>query len=221
MLGLVGAVVAGSFGLGHWLGMARTDLDRDYLAALEIGGKARDARIEDLTRALADAELGQSVDEQAARSLRDTISKMRDDMAGLREEVTFYKSLMAPSSLERGLQIAEFDVGDGEHENQFSYHLLLTQAEERRSWIQGSVELEVHGVRAAADGSSVEEVLGLTELTDVDEYPLHFRFRYFQDLAGLVSLPKGFRPRAVVITATPKGRSEPVQRSFDWRVQSG
>jgi hypothetical protein len=162
------------------------------------------------------------VDAQAARSLRETISELRGRVAGLREEVTFYKRLMAPSTIERGLQIAEFELDRGEAENQFTYRLLLTQAEERRDWVQGGVELEVQGVRSTPDGGSVEEVLSLTELADTEAYPLGFRFRYFQNLSGTVTLPEGFRPRAVLVTLTPKGRSaERSERSFDWIVRAG
>jgi hypothetical protein len=218
----VALVVVAAAAFGYWLGMARSELDRDYLLALEIRERVQRDRIESLDGELANSRLAQTVDAQAASSLRDTISDLHDRVAGLREEVTFYKSLMAPSSIERGLQIAEFDLRRGELDNQFTYHLLLTQAEQQRSWLQGDVRLEVQGVRADTSGQSVEEVLPLTELGDVDDYPLPFRFRYFQDLSGTVTLPDGFRPRTVRVLATPKGTSaERQERSFDWIVQSG
>ncbi len=219
---LVALVVAAGFGLGYWLGGARVDLDRTRLEALEVTRLAREAEVERLTQELVVAELAQTVDGQAAQSLRDTVGTLRDEIGALREEVTFYKSLMAPSSLERGLQVAEFELGAGTDDNQFTYHLLLTQTAERRSWLQGNVRLDVIGVRAADDGSSVEEVLALTDLTEVEDYPLRYRFRYFQDLAGVVTLPAGFRPRSVRVTVTPSGgNADGLQRSFDWLVRSG
>lgn len=221
MLTLLALVVAGGVGLGFWLGQRTSELDGDYLAALETRERALQSRLEFLTRELADVRLAQSVDAQAAASLRDTIAELRDRLAVLREEVTFYKSLMAPSSIERGLQIAEFELGRGEQENEFTYHLLLTQAEERRDWVQGDVELAVQGVRAAADGSSMEEVLPLTEVSEPDAYPLKFRFRYFQNLSGTMALPPGFRPRAVLVTMTPRGGADRAERSFDWLVEAG
>lgn len=222
MLTLLALVVASAVLFGYWLGGRESALDRTYLAALETREKALQARVRDLDRALADARLAQSVDAQAARSLRETISGLRDQLGALGEEVTFYKSLMAPSSMERGLQIAEFDLGVGEADNQFSYRILLTQAEERRSYIQGRVRLEVQGVRTGEDGASVDTVLALTDLAEVDDYPLRFRFRYFQDLSGTVTLPAGFRPRSVLVTAVPNGQSgQQTERSFDWFVQSG
>ncbi len=143
---------------------------------------------------------------------------LRDEVAGLEEEVTFYKSIMAPDSIERGLQIVEFQLAPGEAVNQFTYHLLLTQVEARRDWIQGTVTLDVVG-RRTPDSSrkDVELVLSLTEIAETDTYPLNFRFRYFQDLNGSMALPDEFLPEAVVVTARRRGaRSERLQQKFAW-----
>jgi len=216
----VALVVLAAAAFGYWLGLAKRDLDVTYLQALETRERALEARVDALNRELADSRLTQTVDSQAAQSLRETIAEMRDRLAGLREEVTFYKSLMAPSSLERGLQIAELDLASGEAGNEFTYQLLLTQAEERRSWVQGRVEVEVRGVRGGGDGSGAEEALPLSAISEVEDYPMRFRFRYFQDFSGRLTLPDGFRPQAVVVTATPSGGgAERTERRFDWIVQ--
>lgn len=220
MLVLLAAVVAGAVGLGFWLGTLQRDVDFTYLQALERRGAALEGRVRDLTRELADARLAQTVDAQAAQSLRGTIGELRSRMAGLREEVTFYKSLMAPSSIERGLQIAEFELASADAEREFRYRLLLTQAEERRSWVQGSVRLEVRGVATGSDGSTVDRSLPLADLAELEKYPLRFRFRYFQDFSGILTLPDGFRPQVVLVTAAPSG-AEPMERSFDWLPTPG
>lgn len=222
MLALLALVVVAAAGLGYWLGVSKSDLDRTRLASLEIRQSAQQERLESLVRELADAQLAQSIDAQAVRLLRETISELRGRLAGLREEVTFYKSLMAPSSMERGLQIAEFDLSPGNESSAFIYRLLLTQTAERRSWISGEVKVEVRGERSGADGAAVEEVLSLTELADVEGYPLRFRFRYFQDFSGRMTLPEGFQPRSVRVTATPgSGSSDAAEREFDWTAEAG
>ena len=133
--------------------------------------------------------------------------------------MTFYKSLMAPSSLSKGLQIAEFDVFGGEAPDTYNYHLLLTQVADRRNWIRGDVRLDVIG-RQDDRLEKGEQVLSLTDLADIDTYPLKFRFRYFQDLSGLLALPVGFQPERVVVTVVQQGnRSNDLQQSFEWSVQ--
>jgi len=128
---------------------------------------------------------------------------------------------MAPESVARGLQIAEFELSRTEAADRFSYRVLLTQAEVRKDWLEGTLEIHVQGLHAGADGSMVEEVLPLTVLTQMVDYPLRFRFRYFQDLSGTVTLPEGFQPRSVLITASPNGKgAEGLDRSFGWVVQA-
>ena len=211
-------IVAG----GYLFGLAQSGLDQRYVAALREIDRANEARINELNSELIDANLGREVSHQASQELRKTIKKLRDEAAGLKEEVTFYKSLMAPSSVERGLHIQQFEVTRGEHPGEFSYYLLLTQVEARRSWIQGDVRLNVRGtIRYEEDGEQKDDelVLSLTEIAETDAYPLKFRFRYFQGLSGTMTLPSGFTPQSVVITALRRGGSAMKrEQTFDWVV---
>jgi len=216
MLGMFALIclvgMAGSF----WLGESKAGFDRSYIASLETINQANFVRLAELNDSLVDAGLKGVVDRQAAEELRQTIKGLRDDVAAVTEEVTFYKSLMSPSSLARGLQIAEFDVAITEEINQFTYHLLLTQVESRRDWIQGDIRIEVRG-RPQNDPSADELVLSLTEISDPGSYPLKFRFRYFQDLSGVLTLPLEFAPERVVITAKRRGaKSGNLERTFAW-----
>jgi hypothetical protein len=206
---------------GYYFGSAKSGLDRTYVDALEELDDANTAQISELKNKLVDAELARQVDAQAAAQLREDIKQLRDEAAALKEEVTFYKSLMAPSSIERGLQIAEFELSPTDVSNQFIYHLLLTQVEARRDWIQGDLRLEVRGRHRPAGAQEYKEVvLSLTEIAEVEPYPLKFRFRYFQDLSGKLTLPTGFLPEAVVVTAVRRGsRADDLQRAFDWAVR--
>lgn len=216
MLGMFALIclvgMAGSF----WLGESKAGLDRTYIASLETINQANVVRLAELNDSLVDTGLRGVVDRQAAEELRQTIKGLHDDVAAVTEEVTFYKSLMSPSSLARGLQIAEFDVAITEEINQFTYHLLLTQVESRRDWIQGDIRIEVRG-RPQNDPSADELVLSLTEISDPGSYPLKFRFRYFQDLSGVLTLPLEFAPERVVITAKRRGaKSGNLERTFAW-----
>ena len=203
---------------GYWFGLQRAALDRTYVTSLERLNAANRDTIAGLNGRIVEADLAREVDQEAARALRDSITALRDELAGLKEEVTFYKSLMSPSSLTRGLQIAEFELLDTEEDGQYAYHLLLTQVEARRDWVQGNVKMEVHGQQRGGEGSG-ELVLPLTEIAESDTYPLKFRFRYFQDLSGVITLPEGFEPGSVVITVVRRGaNAADLTRSFEWLV---
>jgi hypothetical protein len=221
LVALVVALVclAGAAG-GYFLGESKAGLDARYIDALERMDRANKVEIAELRSRLIDADLSRNVESEAGRELRDDIRTLRDEVAGLEEEVTFYKSIMAPDSIERGLRIAEFQLAPGESVNKFTFHLLLTQVEARRDWIQGTVTVDVVGRRTPGPSRKDEElVLSLTEIAETDTYPLSFRFRYFQDLTGSMALPDGFLPEAVVVTARKRGaRSERLQRKFAWAM---
>jgi hypothetical protein len=213
-------VIAGAVTFGYWLGGGSIDLDPRATPDTRV--RAAEARIDELTRDLVEARLVQTVEAQTARALQDTLSGLRKELAALQEEVVFYKSLMTPGGVEPGLQIAEFELVRDGTDSSYRYHILLTQGAARRNWLEGKLELQVRGQRAGADGSISEEVLPLTVLNEGGVYPLHFRFRYFQDLVGTLSLPEGFLPRTILITAKPGGKgANDVERSFDWVVQAG
>ncbi len=211
MAGLVILLVGGAGFGGYWLGGAKAELDADYVSALETL-KAENARqLAALREEAVAADLSREVDSATVQELRATIKTLRDEIGAVTEEVTFYKSLMAPSSLAQGLQIAEFDVQPTTTANEFTFHLLLTQVETRRDWIQGDVSLRLRG--------RDQQVLSLTEIAAADTYPLKFRFRYFQDLSGVITLPEGFEPESVEVTARRRGaNADDLTRSFAWKA---
>ena len=116
--------------------------------------------------------------------------------------------------------MAELEVVADDDPGQYRYQLLLTQVALRRSYIAGEVRIDIIGGFSEDVSEDNEAVLSLTELTDLKTYPLKFRFRYFQDLAGRLTLPDGFVPLRVLVTANQKGK-EPLQVNFPWPAAVG
>lgn len=191
-------------------------------------------RADALEAELVDARLQANVQAEASNTLREDLTSAHEKAARLTEEVAFYKGLMSPSSLARGLQVAELELTPGAEPGQYAYQLLLTQVALRRSYISGEVRVDIIGhygdavVGDAAAGDAVEAgdgqdgaaengeaVLSLTELTALNTYPLKFRFRYFQDLTGQLTLPAGYVPDRVLVTANQSGK-EALQVTFGW-----
>jgi hypothetical protein len=213
----------------YQLGRATAELDEIQLASMERLYAASRLTIEELEAKVIESNLFRDVQAEAAQTLKQDIRVLKDEVAALTEEVTFYKSLMAPSSLAKGLQIADFELTALEEPGRYRFHLLLTQVESRRDWVQGEADLEVEGRMASdepagtdgSDSATVNgpKVLPLTEIGEGDSYPLKYRFRYFQDLSGVISLPRGFEPERIVVRAGKRGAStQPLSRTFDWTV---
>ncbi|MDX1599198.1 MAG: DUF6776 family protein, partial [Marinobacter sp.] len=79
--------------------------------------------------------------------------------------------------------------------------------------ISGVVAVNVIGTR-----NDEKEVIALRDLSeDIDDLGVQFRFRYFQDIEGLLKLPSDFEPVEVQVVARSEGKkSAQAERTFDW-----
>lgn len=206
---LVGTAVIGVVCLiiGFALGQDKVVTDRISNALLSKDLAHSQARVVALEADLIDARLNVDVQHAASNALREDMASELEKSTLLTEEVTFYKGLMSPSSLSKGLQVEELEITRSTGERQYSFKLLLTQVALRRSYIAGDVRVDLIG--------ESEAVRSLTELGVLKAYPLKFRFRYFQDLAGRITLPADFVPARILVTAQQNGK-ETIQVSFPW-----
>jgi hypothetical protein len=210
---IVSVVAALAMGvLGYGLGRFQQGGLFKWYGGYEVQQDAQ--RAVELERKLADIQLSQVIDGDANESLRQTIKSLRDELSASQEEVLFYRQLMAPSEAQRGLRIEKFEVTKGGSAAEVKYRLLLAQVVERHDWASGTVTVDVAGT-----WENEQVVLPLTELTQVDPYPLTFRFRYLQDFTGTLAIPAGLSPERVVITAATSGKgAKRVQKTFSWMV---
>ena len=205
-------VVIAVFLVGYWLGRQHSPF-----RSLEGGDDNANAaeRVVELERKLADVQLGQVVDGDANESLRQTIKSLRDELSAAQDEVMFYRQLMAPSEAQRGLRVEKLELTAGATPAEVKYRLLLTQVTDRADWVNGVVNVDIVGT-----SGSEQVVLPLTEMSQVESYPLSFKFRYFQDFTGTLTVPDGMKPEQVVVTATTSGKDgKRVQKTFSWTLE--
>lgn len=163
-------------------------------------------------------ERSHRIDEQAIRETRGTIEGLQSQIKGLKGDVTFYRNIMAPSSTETGLQVQRMAIQPTKTEDHFNYKLVLTQIGDNRSYIEGVVAVNVIG-----DNDGTRAVIPLRELSEeVEELGVRFRFRYFQDVEGVMVLPDGFEPDEIQVVAKAQGKkSARVERTFEWQALTG
>jgi hypothetical protein len=204
----------GFFLLGYIFGTNQIITYRGDAVQLSNQLETATKKVVELDAQLIDAQLNLTVLREASNSLREDLTKELSKTARLEEEVTFFKGLMSPSSLTKGLQVAELELVALPEPGEYNFQLLLTQVALRRGLIAGEVRLDVIG-RYADDPEAGEAVLSLTELASLEAYPMKFRFRYFQDMNGNLVLPDNFSPARILVTAKQTGK-EPLQVSFPW-----
>ena len=161
---------------------------------------------------LSDVRLATVVEAGANEQLRRTIKELRDQIGALEEEARFYRRLVAPSEAEHGFRIERLTISATREASTFAYRLLLTQIADQHDWLEGDVSVEVSGERGGA-----AERHPLATLTGEAGFAGGFRFLYFQEFSGQLSLPDGFVPLAVTVVASVK-KGTRLRESFDWRV---
>ena len=121
--------------LGYDLGQNDALAEKVSIQRLSNQVQALTTQIRQFEAEAVDARLNEAVYRQASDVLRDDLTKAQQDSARLQEEITFFKGLMAPNSMERGLQIAELELTALPDSQSFEFQLLLTQVALQRSVI--------------------------------------------------------------------------------------
>ena len=158
-------------------------------------------------------ERSSQIDRQAAQAVKSDLGQLEEELQAAREEVEFYRGIVAPGDVDPGLHIHRFTLENGAAEGEYHYDLVLTQLKRNDRYVSGKVDWKITGKLAGEPG-----VLTLVDVTHPATQQLNFRFRYFQDLAGTINLPADFEADKVVLTVRPhaKGGQEPVVQQFDW-----
>ena len=170
----------------------------------------------EMRQEVADLKVGGEIDDWATEEVRQTIEALQQQIAELNEEISFYKGVMLPNVANKGLRIERLDVSSNAP-GRVKYSLLLTQIVDKHDYVQGGVKISLHGQEGDQERSFL-----LSELDDEKTEAIRFRFRYFQNINGEMSLPDGFEPREVMIVAQSSGsNAQRLEKKFDWPLRGG
>ncbi len=206
------AVVWGAYEFGRYrAGFDRLAAAQEREELLEALA-AMEAKNGELRARIAVLEQASEVDRLAYAEVDRNLKALQDEMLELREEVAFYRGIVGPADITKGLQIQSFMVKRNGETNTYRYRLIMTQYGKNTRPVQGVAKMRVAGVQ---DGKPRE-----LELRDIDSQGrayMKFRFKYFQELAGEMALPEGFVPLKVILKTIPQGKGVPrTERTFSW-----
>lgn len=206
--GIGAALLLGSFAIGVVAGGSPAFWhaeQRDRIKALQ-----RD--LEDMRQQLAVYRTDKSISSEAQDKVQQQLKEQRDQLAELQEAVAFYKSVMAPGDREQGLHIEHLQL-TRKNPQGYAFRLVLSQVgnNPNRPTLSGSVSLQLTGTREG-------EPVTLSQQVFVnDDSDTSFRFRYFQELSGNITLPDGVVPQKLVVSASTDGqRTYQTQHTFNW-----
>ncbi|MGD8999032.1 MAG: hypothetical protein PVF75_01340 [Granulosicoccaceae bacterium] len=171
----------------------------------------REQTVASLQERVAVLERVAAIEKQGYHEVDESLRSLQSEILELKEEVAFYRSIVAPRESSRGLRIQRFKITPGREARAFRYKLVLTQVIKNSRMTRGNVEVKVEGLR-----NGEHEVLALKDIATEKLDKLPFRFRYFQNLEGDLLMPEGFTPSRIMVRIVSNHVT--LEKTFDWPV---
>ncbi len=170
---------------------------------------------EKLKTELAALELARNVERQAYGEVEKNLADLQSQVLKHREELTFYRGIVAPEDGIGSLRVQGFQISPGGADHHYHLQLVLVQSMRQDAAAAGAVTIAVEGVRNNAPVQLPLSQIGGDTRADG---AVDFKFRYFQEIEQDIVLPPDFEPRAVTVEVR-SGRLAPVRESYPWQVQ--
>lgn len=213
-------VVMASVYAAHWYGTSEA-LQYQSLALTErdqfsISLQESVIEIEALRQEVANLRLGAQVDQAASEDVRGEVIALKAQIADMQEDISFYRSLMAPSAETKGLTIGSLNVISTGVARHFNYKLVIQQLATNHLLLNGYVNFTIVGRQGDLPMSlSLKDVSPSITTKDI-----RLGFKYFQNVEGELILPEGFEPIRIEIVATVRGPgAATVEKKFGWLAE--
>lgn len=159
------------------------------------------------------AEVAQHVDRQAQSEAQRMIGELQAETARQRQELQFYRGLVARQFGSGTLRVQELQVRAEEEERRYRVLITLVQAAARNTVANGSVTFSIEGEEAGA-----AKTLTLAELEPDGRRQFPFSLRFFQQIEVPIELPLEFQPARLHVEYRLGRNPEPHRQAFAWRV---
>ncbi|HEY1075337.1 MAG TPA: DUF6776 family protein [Fontimonas sp.] len=224
LIGGVGCALAiGAWGLYSFTRAATvSDFERAQLEVEQLREErrtlARDLRaareeVKRLQEQTVYEQRSQDIDSQACEAVRSSLGQLQAEASDLREQLAFYRGIVAPEQSRAGVRVYEFKLAPGADAASFHFELVLIQSVRHEKRVEGHAELELVG-----EVGGVEKRLPWKSVAVGDAASdYQFALKYFEEFSGDIKLPAGFSPTRIVVTLVPGGAAAAkVEESFDW-----
>ncbi len=215
-IGLALLAVTLSYQRGFSVGIAGQETALEQLAGMQTALDMAQRRTLELEQQVANVNLGAEVDKKANEEIRREVISLKEKIALLQEENSFYRGLMAPTKNQRGLTFGAVELSQTERPRIYGYKVVMQQLATNHQLLNGSLRYTVVG-RAAGE----DVAYSLNQLSDsVSAESIKLRFKYFQTIEGQLILPEGFEPLGIELLARSTGKnSVTVEKRFGWLVE--
>lgn len=195
-------------GVGTWLTVSRVP----SATGTRVSAKQLQAENEDLRQQTTNLQRSAQVTEVATKELKRNLAERDEEISGLRTDLAFYSRLVGGGAQRDGLKIqgARTTAVNGAA-NAWNVVITLTQNARRGELVKGDLKVAVEGIQ----GNKVTTLEGAALGQGDSSNGLPFSFKYFQQVQGSFTLPAGFRPTRMRLTADVTG-DQPVVGTLEW-----
>lgn len=174
--------------------------------------------VEDWRQRYHQLEVDMLVAKDAAVEGREAVHELEAQLFKLQQNLAQYQGVLAPSAMDPGIRIQAFELHSTETADIFRYKVMVSRVGNESDTVQATLQLEVLGKQNDKAATLGLEALG----GDVGAAGLTLDFRYFQVVPAnseqaKLTLPEGFVPQQVKLTASKEGKTL-VEQVFDWTV---
>ncbi len=151
------------------------------------------------------------IDQKTYVQVLQSLNKLQEKNSDLKEELVFYQRLLTSPNLENPVEVSHFTLNYDKKSGHYPYKLVLTQLTKVLKLAEGTIEIQLIGeIRGKT------KRLKMKEVTKNSVNSLRYQLLYFQRIENKLMLPKGFKPRIVIIRLLPKDQEYANEVSFKW-----
>lgn len=127
------------------------------------------------------------------------------EIEDLKEQIYFYKSVVAPEDLQEGLSIFSVNVQDPVRRREYPVEIILRKMQKAGGAVKGNIRVSAYGYLDNKE----------THIDALGGEKIEFSFKYFQRVKGALYLPEGFFPRRLNITVI-SDRFKSFEQVYAW-----
>ena len=163
----------------------------------------------ELKRQVAMLERSGLLDQRVNETDQKTLSSLRDQLATLEQDLSFYKNVITKQTDDTGLTVSEWSLKRISNSNRYRYKLALRQQDaDGDTYLNGHVNVNLVGTQSGKNA-----VYSLSEVSkEQGQTDIKLRFKFFQNIEGELTLPDNFLPEYIKIVGV---EINPVRKTID------
>lgn len=201
--------------LGFLLGQFKMGMLQDSLASMKADLQSSRAEKVELSKKIAGVEANIITDKQTITVLTQENKKLHDQLNVLANKLYFYERVVAPELQSSGVQIYSFSVHKNNEKGEWRYELVLMQAQKGRRLLKGTLALNF----SVFENEHLKNI-PITEFSDT--FTSTFKFKYFQTIQGVFTLPPEVRNDEVILNLNVPGnrwhKGQRVEQRYNWQT---